>query len=167
MEAWIVKSYKFTKSPSYLLLIVILVNMLFGLAYITILIVEDEFHIFGSWTILNLLNHTVLLIVMMIIQQIIYFIMIWRRYTESYTVSTNEIKHKKWIFIKDKQEYSLKNMISMDIHKSFWGNILNYWNITISYVGSTSAINKNEIFKVVIERVSNPEYLISLMKEKL
>lgn len=156
METEIQTTYRFIQSPSYLLLIVISLNVLFWWIYIILLIIEDQFQVFGSGTILNLLNHTAVLIGIMLIQQIVYFMLIWQRYTERYTLSTDEIKHKKWIFIKKEQRYLLNNVTSTEINKSFWGNLLNYGDITLS--SSMGPI-------VTIRRVANPEYLVSLIKK--
>ena len=158
IETEIQKSFKFTKSPSYLILIIILINILFWLVYILILLISDMFDTFWSGTFINLWYDTLLLVSIIIIQNIIYFIMIWRRYTENYIVSKNEIKHKKWIFVKEEEDYSLKNIVSIETKKSFWGNILNYWDVIISYTN----IGQN---KVTIKNISNPEYFISLIKE--
>ena len=157
------KSYTFTKSPSYLVLIIISINMFFWLAYIFILIIEESFDAFGSGTFANLWYDVLLLIGLIIFQQVIHLVLIWRRYTESYIVSKNQIKHKRWIFVKEKQEYSLKNIISVKINKSFRGNILNYWDIKIVY--SILPLWSEDRNEVTIKNVSNPEYLISLIKE--
>ena len=151
-----------------------LLTTIFNLLYMIISLVADNYEKFNNeWAIIA--YDSISLLVLIIIQLLILLFRMISRFKESYTIENWTITHKEWIFSKKEQIYNIEKIRSIQINKTFWWNIMEYWNIKINYNIEKIIIQKdqnmqeqkeNDSNKIILSNVPNPEQLIFLIDQQ-
>jgi uncharacterized membrane protein YdbT with pleckstrin-like domain len=152
------KNIKTRKSAMVIVFKVFRLSVLFNIIYTVISLVADNVETFNSTEWKGFGYDTLLLIWLVILQILIIWFFILKQFNEYYILDNKYIIHKKWIFTKTEHRYNTERIRSINVHKSFYGNLMEYGDIIIAYSEANSP-------KVTFENISSPEQFIYFIEE--
>lgn len=152
------KTIKTRESAMIIVFKVFRLSILFNIVFTAISLIADNVESFNTneWKAFG--YDTLLLIWLIVLQICIIWFLILKQFNEYYLLDNKYIIHKKWIFSKTEQRYNTERIRTINIHKSFYGRLMEYGNIVISYSEASSP-------KVIFENITNPEQFVYFIEE--
>jgi hypothetical protein len=111
------------------------INVRESVAFLLVkLVLIEVIMLFFSLVLVNILPnltllHNITLILLTLVKEGLLLFVILQWLNEYYEITPNKLIHKRGIFFKKKEEFTFVHLMSIDLHQTFWGRLLNYGDI--------------------------------------